>query len=68
MIAQKMAQLEEQKELAARRKLELENRRIKEMRSKPVEEGGMQQHTVALLLMRRYIHFKSRKIYDAPLI
>lgn len=41
MIAQKMAQLEEQKELAARRKLELENRRIKEMRAKPVEEGGM---------------------------
>ena len=40
MIAQKMAQLEEQKELAARRKLDLENRRIREMRAKPVEEGG----------------------------
>ena len=40
-MAAKVAQLEEQKELAARRKLEDENRRIKELRSKPVEEGGM---------------------------
>ena len=40
-MATKVAQLEEQKELAARRKLDEENRRIRELRSKPVEEGGM---------------------------
>lgn len=41
MMVLKMAQLEEQKELAAKRKLDAENRRIKDLRNLPVEEGGM---------------------------
>ena len=40
-MAAKVAQLEEQKALAARRKADEENERMKELRSKPVEEGGM---------------------------
>jgi hypothetical protein len=64
MMAAKLAAKDADKEAAALRRLEEENKRIKELRRKPVEQGGMCFKAAPVL---KHDPFPSRHVNPAPL-